>query len=350
MSPGMPSTRARAWSSPSPRSGRGQDRSDLRPVHRVDPQRGAVPGLRADRVDQRQDRPARRTRARAGRRHLGGAPSTDLDRELELGSCRLRPSGPRHRRSVASGRSCSTTQAAIAPTFVFFASDASAGPLRAPTLSRESPARDVRVRWHPGPPRLPRPRRSSRRGARRRRHRRSRRAPGSRPRAASGRRRLEVARPADGRRRRTARRGHRRRRVGTTLARLVARVELVTLLCHSEATAAWIRDLGRNESRDRRRDLPPTVLATADPAVLMDATDLLIFATLSAHLRAVTAQVAPPARWRRDRLSVVKGLERDTPLRSERCAGHRGGRRGLRLVGSPPCPARTWPPRSRVTC
>ena len=52
---------------------RGQDRPDVRPVRRVDPQRGAVPRLRADRLDQREDRAARRPRARAGGRHLGAS-------------------------------------------------------------------------------------------------------------------------------------------------------------------------------------------------------------------------------------------------------------------------------------
>ncbi len=62
---------------------RRQDGPDLRPVRRVDPQRGAVPRLRAGRVDQRQDRPARRPGARDGRRHLGRAAQADLDRRAE---------------------------------------------------------------------------------------------------------------------------------------------------------------------------------------------------------------------------------------------------------------------------
>ncbi len=46
---------------------------------------------------------------------------------------------------------------------------------------------------------------------------------------------------------------------GTTLARLVARVEPVTLLCHSPETAARIRETGRNEARLPGVDLPKTV-------------------------------------------------------------------------------------------
>ncbi len=72
---------------------------------------------------------------------------------------------------------------------------------------------------------------------------------------------------------------------GTTLARLVARIEPVTLLCHSPETAARIAETGRNEARLPGVDLPPTVIATADPAALRDATDLVLFAAPSAHLR-----------------------------------------------------------------
>ena len=112
---------------------------------------------------------------------------------------------------------------------------------------------------------------------------------------------------------------------GTTLARLVARVEPVTLLCHSEATAARIRATGRNDTRLPGVDLPPTVLASADPAVLRDAIDLLIFAAPSAHLRAVTSAVAPFLPPSADRLSVVKGLERETLLRMSQVIEAAGG-------------------------
>ena len=65
---------------------RRQDGPDLRPVHRMDPQRGAVPRLRPDRLDQRQDRPARRARARDGHRHLGRTAQADLDRRAQPGA------------------------------------------------------------------------------------------------------------------------------------------------------------------------------------------------------------------------------------------------------------------------
>jgi len=102
---------------------------------------------------------------------------------------------------------------------------------------------------------------------------------------------------------------------GTTLARVVARVEPVTLVCHSPETAARIRETRRNETRLPGVDLPGGVLATADPAAVSDTTDLVIFAAPSAHLRSVVGDVAPFLAPDADLLSVVKGLERDTLLR-----------------------------------
>ena len=78
-------------------SRRGEDRPDVRPVRRVDPQRGAVPRLRPDRVDQRQDRPARRQGARARGRHLGRAPQAHPDRRAEPGARRPPRSASRRR-------------------------------------------------------------------------------------------------------------------------------------------------------------------------------------------------------------------------------------------------------------
>ena len=105
-----------------------EDGPHLRPVRRVDPQRGPVPRLRADHLDQRQDRAARRSRARGRRRHLGRAPPPDLDRASSTACCcaateRTPPPPVRGRRP----KLFYATQAAVAPpTFVFFASDASA--------------------------------------------------------------------------------------------------------------------------------------------------------------------------------------------------------------------------------
>jgi glycerol-3-phosphate dehydrogenase (NAD(P)+) len=102
---------------------------------------------------------------------------------------------------------------------------------------------------------------------------------------------------------------------GTTLARVVARVEPVTLLCHSEATAAVIASTGRNERRLPGIDLPATVIPTSDPGTIRSATDLVILAVPSAHLRATVESLAGHLAPGADLLSVVKGLERDTLLR-----------------------------------
>ena len=112
---------------------------------------------------------------------------------------------------------------------------------------------------------------------------------------------------------------------GTTLARLVARVEPVTLLCHSPESAARIRETGRNEARLPGVDLPPTVIATADPAALLEATGLVIFAAPSAHLRATVEDVAPYLAPEADLLSVVKGLERGTLLRMSQVVAEAAG-------------------------
>jgi glycerol-3-phosphate dehydrogenase (NAD(P)+) len=102
---------------------------------------------------------------------------------------------------------------------------------------------------------------------------------------------------------------------GTTLARVVARMEPVTLLCHSPETAARIVATGRNEARLPGVDLPSSVLATADVAAIADAADLVIIATPSAHTRTSVEGLAPHLAPEADVLSVVKGLEGGTLLR-----------------------------------
>jgi glycerol-3-phosphate dehydrogenase (NAD(P)+) len=109
---------------------------------------------------------------------------------------------------------------------------------------------------------------------------------------------------------------------GTTLARVIARVEPVTLVCHSPVTAARIATTGRNEARLPGIDLPATLVATADPTALAAALDLVVFAAPSAHLRTTVAALAPYLAPEADLLSVVKGLERGSLLRmSEVVAG-----------------------------
>ena len=112
---------------------------------------------------------------------------------------------------------------------------------------------------------------------------------------------------------------------GTTLARLVARVEPVTLVCHSPETAARINETHRNESRLPGVDLPASVIATADPSGLRDATDLVVFAVPSSHLRSMVGSCAPFLAPGADRLSATKGLERDTLLRMSEVIVAAGG-------------------------
>ena len=102
---------------------------------------------------------------------------------------------------------------------------------------------------------------------------------------------------------------------GTTLAKLIAGSEPVTLLCHSASVADEIARTRRNERRLPGIDLPERVVATADPAALADATELVIFATPSRHLRSSVALVTPYLADRADLVSVVKGLESGTLLR-----------------------------------
>jgi glycerol-3-phosphate dehydrogenase (NAD(P)+) len=112
---------------------------------------------------------------------------------------------------------------------------------------------------------------------------------------------------------------------GTTLARVVARVEPVTLLCHSPESAARIRETRRNETRLPGVDLPAGVVATADPAAIEAATDLVLFAAPSAHLRTVVTGLAPFLPAGADLLSVVKGLERETLLRMSEVVAEAAG-------------------------
>ena len=101
---------------------------------------------------------------------------------------------------------------------------------------------------------------------------------------------------------------------GTTLALIVARTEPVLLLSHSPETAPDRADR-RNERRLPGVELPANVHVTADPAALEPATDLVIVAVPSAHLREMVERVAPHIPPSADVLSVVKGLERGTLLR-----------------------------------
>jgi glycerol-3-phosphate dehydrogenase (NAD(P)+) len=112
---------------------------------------------------------------------------------------------------------------------------------------------------------------------------------------------------------------------GTTLAANLGRAEPVTLLCHSADTASRIITTGRNDDRLPGVELPRTVIATADPAAIASATDLVIFAAPSAHLRSMVGLAAPYLSGSADLLSVVKGLERDTLRRMSQVVSEASG-------------------------
>jgi glycerol-3-phosphate dehydrogenase (NAD(P)+) len=112
---------------------------------------------------------------------------------------------------------------------------------------------------------------------------------------------------------------------GTTLALLVAGSEPVTLFAHSAETAARIEHDRRNGRRLPGFDLPERVLVSSDPAALAMATDLVIVAVPSAHVREVLSRVGPSIPESADVLSVVKGLERGTLLRMSEVIAEAGG-------------------------
>jgi glycerol-3-phosphate dehydrogenase (NAD(P)+) len=102
---------------------------------------------------------------------------------------------------------------------------------------------------------------------------------------------------------------------GTTLARLIASAEPVSLVCHSASVADEIARSHRNDRRLPGIELPERVVATADPAAVEDATDLVVFAVPSRHLRDTVGDVARHLAPTADLLSVVKGLEAGSLLR-----------------------------------
>jgi glycerol-3-phosphate dehydrogenase (NAD(P)+) len=102
---------------------------------------------------------------------------------------------------------------------------------------------------------------------------------------------------------------------GTTLALIVARSEPVTLLSHSNETAARIAGSRMNELRLPGIELPPHLRVTAEPDVLEGAMDLVILAVPSAHLRSTVERVASSISPSADVLSVVKGLEHSSLMR-----------------------------------
>jgi len=112
---------------------------------------------------------------------------------------------------------------------------------------------------------------------------------------------------------------------GTTLALVVARSEPVILFSHSAATAEHIAKTRRNEKRVAGIELPVNIQVSADPSILRLASDLVIIAVPSAHVRGtmerVRVWIAPSA----DVLSVVKGLEATTLYRMSEVIAEAGG-------------------------
>ena len=123
---------------------------------------------------------------------------------------------------------------------------------------------------------------------------------------------------------------------GTTLAALIGRREPVLLLAHSPVSAARIAAARQNEARLPGIDLPAAVIVTAETSSLDAATDLVIVAVPSAHVRAMVERVAGSIPPSADVVSVVKGLERESLLRMSEViaeAGAIGSRRIAALSG-----------------
>jgi glycerol-3-phosphate dehydrogenase (NAD(P)+) len=119
---------------------------------------------------------------------------------------------------------------------------------------------------------------------------------------------------------------------GTTLAALIGRVEPVTLVCHSPATAEAINRDHRNERRLPGIELPPAIQATPDVGAVAAASDLVIFAVPSLHLREVAREAGPHLPPGADVLSVAKGLEAGTYRRMTQLIGESAGVESGRLA------------------
>lgn len=102
---------------------------------------------------------------------------------------------------------------------------------------------------------------------------------------------------------------------GSTLALWLARSGPVTLWCHDPATAERIERTRRNERRLPGVELPRELTATADDDAIVGATELVVLAVPSAHLRATLERLGPRIPASADVLSVVKGLEARSLLR-----------------------------------
>jgi glycerol-3-phosphate dehydrogenase (NAD(P)+) len=119
---------------------------------------------------------------------------------------------------------------------------------------------------------------------------------------------------------------------GTTLAAIVARQEPVSLVARTEQAAAAIQKDRRNERRLPGIDLPDGLMATADPAAVSDAADLVVIAVPSSHVRSAVAAIAPFLAPTADVVSVVKGLEPGSLLRMSEVIAQAAGIRASRIA------------------
>ena len=119
---------------------------------------------------------------------------------------------------------------------------------------------------------------------------------------------------------------------GTTLAAIVGKREPVLLLTHRAEVADEINTTRRNLRRLPDVDLPEGLVATADPVALGGATDLVVFAVPSSHLRTVAAQVGPYVAPSADILSVVKGIENGSLLRMSEVIAEASGIHARRIA------------------
>jgi glycerol-3-phosphate dehydrogenase (NAD(P)+) len=124
---------------------------------------------------------------------------------------------------------------------------------------------------------------------------------------------------------------------GTTLAVLIGRQEAVTLLGHSPEGAARIAEARANERRLPGVPLPEAVRVTADVESVAAATDLVVVAVPSPHLRTTVERIASAVPATADVLSVVKGLEPGSLLRMTEVVADAGdiARRRIAALSGP---------------
>src|SRR5207253_488969 len=273
-----------------------------------------------------EDRPARGPRPRNGHRHLGRAAQAGTDRRIESPSFRSDGAqSPADRQGPPAEALLRDAGRRRSAHVRLLRQRRGVGPLQLSPLSREPVARGVRLRRHAAPADLPRSQRSpaataGRVTVRREGSRGGRRPPSARPpavTAAAQRGRVAVIGAGAW---------------GTTLARIIGRQEPILLVARSDEAARAIEHHRRNERRLPGVDLPGSLVATADPAAVSDAVDLVIVAVPSSHVRSAVSAVAPYIAPTADVVSVVKGLESNTLLRMSEVIAEASGIRPGRIA------------------